>query len=136
MGLQDTIRKAASTAIRATGDLSKVSGVTYKQLTDAEYDASAGQTISNFNVYVNLTAIFVDFDRRSVDGENIQPTDQRMLLSRIDPITNADIGFIPDNTGDRVEIVNDLDRLEIWDVVNVKVDPAGALFDVQIRKRL
>lgn len=135
MGLKDTLRKVAATAVAVTGDLSKQGAVTYKQLVEAEYDPSAGQTVSNINVYTGLTLTLVDFDRALIDGENIRPTDQRALLPRLDPVSKIDIGFVPDNTGDSIEFTNESNRLEVWDVVNVKVDPAGALFDLQIRKR-
>lgn len=135
MGLRDTIRKAASTAVKATGDLSKVNSVTYKQLVEAEYNTSTGQVVSNTNVYQNLTMTIVDFDRKFIDGENIRDTDQRGLLPALDPLTGIDIGFIPDAGGDTVEFVNENNILELWDVVNVRKDPASALYDLQLRKR-
>jgi len=129
MGLKSAIRAATKAGIEAIGDLAKVKSVTYKQLVEAAYDATLGQTVAKINVYPNLTITFVDFDRRLIDGQNILPTDQRALIA------GDEIQFKPESGGDTVEFINDFNVLEEWEVVNVKTDPAAALWDLQVRRR-
>jgi hypothetical protein len=128
MGLRDTVRNATVAGIAAIGDLAKVEAVTYKQLVDAEYNVALGETVTNRSVYVNVTVTMMDFDRRLVDGVNIRPTDQRALIA------GASIDFVPESGGDVMEFTNEQNRLEIWEVIEVKVDTAGALYDMQVRK--
>lgn len=129
MGLKDVIRGAAVTAITAIGDLAKVESVTYKQLTEAEYDVALGETVSKRRVYLNITITMMDFDRSLIDGENIRPTDQRVLIA-----ANS-ITFVPEAGADLFEFKNELNFLEVWEVITVRLDTAGALFDLQARKK-
>jgi len=63
--------------------------------------------------------VFDSFKMAQVDGVNIRATDQLLIA-----LSNETIGGVPD-IGHKI---ND------FDVVNVKKDPAGAHFEIQLRK--
>ncbi len=129
MGLKDTIRKATVSGIAALGDLAKIEAVTYKQLEEADYSVAAGETATKRRVYLNVTITMVDFERGVIDGQNIRPTDQRALIA------GNSITFVPESGGDVLEFTNEQNKLEVWEVINVRLDTAGALWDLQIRKK-
>lgn len=129
MGLKATIQAATVSAIAAIGDLANVAGITYKQLTESEYNPTTGTTDKKILLYKNVTVTFVDFDRRLIDGVNIRPNDQRALIA------GSTISFVPEAGGDELEFTNSRNRVEVWEVINVEIDPAGALYDLQIRKK-
>lgn len=63
--------------------------------------------------------VFDSFKVDQVDGVNIRATDQLLIA-----LTNETIGGVPD-IGHKI---ND------FDVVNVQTDPAGAHYEIQLRK--
>lgn len=63
--------------------------------------------------------VFDGFKVEQVDGVNIRATDQLLIA-----LTNETIGGIPD-IGHKI---ND------FDVINVQKDPAGAHYEIQLRK--
>ena len=63
--------------------------------------------------------VFDEFKLDRVDGVNIRATDQMLIA-----LTNETIGGTPD-IGHKI---ND------FDVINVQTDPAGAHYEIQVRK--
>ena len=63
--------------------------------------------------------VFDSFKMAQVDGVNIRATDQLLIA-----LTNETVGGTPDIGH----------KINGFDVVNVQIDPAGAHFEIQLRK--
>jgi hypothetical protein len=63
--------------------------------------------------------VFDSFKMAQVDGVNIRATDQLLIA-----LTNETVGDTPDIGH----------KINGFDVVNVQIDPAGAHFEIQLRK--
>ena len=63
--------------------------------------------------------VFDGFDLRKVDGVNIRATDKLLIA-----LTNETVGGVPDIGH----------KINGFDVVNVQTDPAGAHYEIQLRK--
>ena len=120
MGLRDTLRTAASTAISAIGDLAR--SVDYKsRRTGTPLDPVNGPT-EHFDVYPSISAAILDYKSNETDGDSIRETDQKMLFAQ------SGLTFTP-KEGDLVE-----EGTDRWRVVSVMQDPAQATWTCQIRR--
>ncbi len=121
MGLRDTFKNAAKSIVTAFGDVG-VSTV-YAQFSSATYNASAGSVGETFASTAGVIVIIETFTAAQIDGQNVQPNDKKVLI----PAKNIS-GIVP-KPADRVHVSTD-----VWNVVDVKVDPAEALWELQVRR--
>ena len=124
MGLQETFRKAAKTTIDAFGDV-RVSTI-YHSLASTSantYNASTGVTAAVVATVGGVMVIFDVFSMREVDGVNIRAEDKKALVAQ------KSVSTITPVTGDRIIVAG-----ITWKVVNVVTDPAGALYELQVRR--
>ena len=121
MALSDVFKSAAVTAFSAFDDIPKA--VTYVQSSgNAVYDtATATATLATIN-HPLVDVIFATWKADQVDGEVILKTDIRAY------IPSEFLSFTP-TVHDF--ILYDGKRLN---VVNKKIDPAGAMWDIQLRE--
>lgn len=124
MGLRDTVRRAAVTAVTATGDIAVT--VTYIEVREQEsgYDTETGAVTKVEIAHPDVDVIFDQYSSREVDGEVIKPKDVRILL----PSLNLPTGVRP-KKGDRVQKADG----EQWRVVDLNTDPVEALWEMQSR---
>lgn len=122
MGLRDTVQNAAKTAISAVGDIAK--SVTYVSMSkQSAYDPSSGDVWLEGTSYSDVSVIFAEFSAKEIDGEKIRATDEKALI--------AAKGFTPTpKIGDRIH----KSSTDHWQVMDKDVDPAGALWVLQMRK--
>lgn len=121
MGLKLAFQNAAQTVVTAFGDVP--ASTVYRSYASTTYNASAGTDVTVYSSTIGVKLIFDVFQHRQIDGTNIQPEDKRALI----PANNIP-GVTPKPT-DQIR-----EGSTVWNVVNVISDPAGALWDCQIRK--
>lgn len=120
MGLADIFKDAASTIIEAFDDVPK--SVTYVQKGSSVYTPGTGVVTSTDTEYTT-TAIFDEYEMNEVNNSAVRATDK--------------LAYIASNDLDVTPVVDDeiVDANSItWQIINVKSDPADALWVLQIRK--
>lgn len=121
MTLKDDFRTAARAAVGAVGDIAV--STTYLAFASASYDASAGSEVATFGTRTGVLVIFDEFRLVEVDGRAVRPEDKRALIPA------ANISGITPGLNDRI-----LHDGQSWQVVNVRTDPAGVLWEFHIRR--
>lgn len=120
MSLSTTVQNAVYNAINKTvGDLAQT--VTFSKLSSPSYDVTTGSataTTTNHSVKVVVQPFT---EEELVSTDNISTEDLRVLLPK------KDLTFTPEI--DDVIIFNFLR----YKVIRVRLDPAEALFDIQMR---
>lgn len=123
MGLRDVFRTAAQTAAAAFGDV--FSSVQYTTMGSTVYDASAGVASTTSTDYV-VSMVFTTYSQFEIDGTKILPTDVKALIPQVNltptPTMNDEVMRI--EAGASV----------FYEIVNIQQDPAGALWEFQLRK--
>jgi hypothetical protein len=119
MGLKEAFQKAAITAFNAAGNV-KVSAV-YSRNPDPTYNTSTGVVTEDPTEY-SVNAIRDEYKFDDVDGVNIKPEDIKLL------ILNSELSIIPKEK-DFITISSTR-----WNVVNWNIDPADAVWTIQVRK--
>lgn len=124
MGLSTTFKKAAKTAVAASGDVAQ-SATLFKASSDQPtYDPSAVSIATTGNSYAISKAVFDSYNERDVDNEKILPTDELALI----PSLNVSA------TPEADDIITKSDNSE-WKIIAVNTDAAGALHSCQIRPK-
>lgn len=121
MGLRETIQAAANTAIVALGDVAV--STTYQKFVSTTYNASAGTNVVTRTTTGNVSVIFDAFRLDQIDGQNVKPEDKLALVAQ------KQIPGITPSVNDRIT-----EGSTIWEVQGVQVDPAGAMWRLQVRK--
>lgn len=122
MGLQNVFRKAALQAVTAFGDV----GVSANYLSHASttYNASSGVHTATFTTVAGVTVIFDEFRIVEIDGLAVRPKDKKAMVPAIS------ISAVTPDAEDRIVT----DGSVTWEVVNVRTDPATALWELQVRR--
>jgi len=126
MGLRDTFSKAAQTAFTAAGDVPEtVWYYSFAQGTSI-YDVSSG-TASTVQPATMTSMIFENYKTNEMYNEGIEPTDVKGMvpqayISGIDPSPKDYIMRVESGASVR------------YDVMDIMQDPAGALWEFQLRK--
>jgi hypothetical protein len=120
MGLKDTIQQAVKSGLQALDDLREA--IEYHQAGTPGYNATSGAVTTSSTPYSAL-GTFVRYQKREVDGVVIRPEDQKLLLA-------------PDQIPAVTPTLNDwVERgSQTWVVQAVGIDPAGALWVLQVRQ--
>ncbi len=121
MGLRDAIQNAVNSAIIATGDIAV--STTYETFGSTTYNASAGTNVTTRVTTGNVSVIFDMFRIDQIDGVNVKPEDKLALVAQ------KQIPGITPGINDRI-----LEGTVVWQVQRVNVDPAGAMWQLQVRK--
>ena len=121
MGLRETIQAAANSAIKATGNIAV--STTYQSFASTTYNASSGVQVTTRSTTGNVSVIFDAFRLEQIDGQNIKPEDKKALVAQ------KQIPGVTPGVNDRIT-----EGTTIWEVQGVRVDPAGALWELQVRK--
>lgn len=121
MGLTNTFKSASQAVVTAFGDVA--ASTIYSSFTSTTYNASAGTQTAVYASTAGVTLIFDVFELAKIDNINIKPEDKKALL----PAKN--ISAITPKPNDRIRSAG-----VFWNVVNVVTDPAGALWELQVRK--
>ncbi len=121
MGLRETIQNATGSAIAALGNVAV--STNYRAFVSTTYNASTGVATTTYTTVAGVSVVFDAFRLEQIDGEKVKPEDKVALVAQTQ---------IPGTTP------NDNDQItegtQAWNVVKVNVDPAGALWSLQIRK--
>ncbi len=120
MGLRETFQKAARTAIQAFGDVGVSSN--YQSYSTATYNASAGTYTPTYSTVAGVTIIFADFTIEEIDNVEIKANDKKALIAALD------ISTVTPAAEDLI-----IQGGKTWEVVSAKVDPADALWQIQVR---
>jgi hypothetical protein len=124
MGLQGTFQTAAKQIVDAFGDVA-VSTI-YHSLASTSantYNASSGVVAAVVATVGGVKVIFDVFTMRETDGVHIRSEDKKALVPQ------KYVSTITPVTGDRILVAG-----ITWKVVNVKADPATALYELQVRR--
>jgi len=121
MGLKETFQNAASTVISSFSNVAR-SSIAYHSLGTFNYDPIAGTSIESGDIDTTIKTIFDETKSEEIQGRDVLMTDQKLLVA------NLDISVTP-KVGDYVTILS-----ERWNVVDFKVDPSEALFEIYVRK--
>ena len=121
--LREAFRNAALAVFNAAGDVIEDSW--FYSIGSTVYDASSGVSSATSKMQV-VSMLFSAYDDRNIDGTNVLPTDM--------------LGTIPQTSlYPRPTVDDEVQRLEaetsvLYAVVDVKQDPAGAIWKIQLRK--
>ncbi|MFA6711337.1 MAG: hypothetical protein WCS33_01325 [Candidatus Caldatribacteriota bacterium] len=122
MGLAESIQNAISSGMKAFDNVRKL--VTYHSSGTTSYNPSTGTTSETGAVDIeNLYVTFTSYKLDDIDNETIHKEDKKVLIPAID------ISVVPKET-DYLLTENETER---WDVKNKKIDPAGAMWVLQVR---
>jgi len=129
MGLRETIQTVASTAIGAVGNIAVIS--TYVSVTnESAYDPGSDIAQIQGTEYVDIPIVYTDFtDEELQEGEDIQSTDQKVLIAANDLVTSTSVKVTP-VVGDRIHKT----AIDHWRVQSKNIDPADALWILQVRQ--
>jgi hypothetical protein len=120
MGLQETFKAAAQTAVAAFGNVGK--SVTYTSVSgNAVYDPTTGTSVQPTASHT-VTVIFDSYESQEINQTTVRSFDQKAMI----PVENLSVtpGLDDYLTSSGVR----------WNVVNSETDPADALWVLQIRK--
>lgn len=120
MGLAEIFRDAAETIIEAFDDIPQ--SIIYTQKGASVYTPGTG-TVTSTDTDYTTTAIFDEFEQREIDNNVVRATDK--------------LAYIASNDLDITPVVDDeiTDANSVtWQIINVRSDPADALWVLQIRK--
>lgn len=93
MGLNATLKKAAQSALKATGDLAD--RVTYVQRTLGAYDAEADTRAVTEVTHTNIPALFCKFQEEDADWYPTNAKGQKLLIAYLDlPIETDDSDYV------------------------------------------
>ena len=123
MGLAGQIQSAISSGFKAFDDIRK--SCTYHSMGTISHDPSTSpptEVETGGLDYTETLIIFTSYKLQDVDGSNIDINDKKAL------IVKSDYDFVPKKT-DYI-----LDGTDRWDVESIKIDPAEAMWVLQIRK--
>lgn len=120
MGLADIFKDAAEAIIEAFDDIPV--SVTYVQKGAATYTPATGAVTSTDTEYTT-TAIFDEYEMDEIDNNVVRATDKLAYIAAND----LDVTPVVD---DEITDANSV----TWQVVNVRSDPADALWVLQLRK--
>lgn len=120
MGLADVFKDAAEAIIEAFDDIPQT--ITYVQKGASSYTPATGVTTSSDTEYTT-TAIFDEFEQREIDNNVVRATDKLVYIAANDLEVTP---LVDDEITDANSVT--------WQIVNVKTDPADALWVLQIRK--
>jgi len=121
MGLTNAFRNAAQTVVNAFGDVG--ASTNYASYASTTYNTSAGVDTAVYATVAGVTVIFDSFELSQIDGIHIQPEDKKAFIPA------KAISAVTPKAADRI-----IQSGVVWNVVNMKVDPAGALHVLQVRK--
>lgn len=121
MGLRETFRKAAQTAIIAAGDVAV--STNYESLSSTTYNASSGVNAAVYATVGGVKVIFDIFELRQADGTPVTTEDRKALIAA------KDISAITPDAEDRIVV-----GATVWRVVEANIDPADALWELRVRK--
>lgn len=121
MGLRETLRKAAQTAIAATGNVAV--SANYASFQSTSYDVSTGTVAPTFTSVEGISIILSEFAFEVIDGETIQPEDQKAMIAA------RTISTVTPKPKDRITKSG-----ETWEVVKAMTDPAEAAWVLHIRR--
>lgn len=121
MGLKETFQKAAKTAVTAFGNVAV--STNYEQYASTTYNASSGSQVVVFATVSAVSIIFERFEFAQIDGVDIKAQDKKALVPQ------NSISAITPKTTDRITQGG-----IVWNIVNVRTDPAGALHEIHVRR--
>lgn len=119
MSLRSLFQSAAAVAFNSSGDVPKA--VTYERHALGDYDPSIGERSRITSVYA-LDAVIYGYEAIEIDDAAIKPNDQRALIRQ------AQLPVQPETTD--TLIINGLE----WGIVGISQDPAGATWELQLRR--
>jgi len=121
MSIRTLFQNAAVTAVRAFGDVAV--STNYEALSSATYNASSGAAVATRETVAGVSVIFDVFKLREVDGVKVRPEDKRAYIPA------KVLSTVTPSVEDRI-----YQSGVYWNVVSVEIDPAGALYVLQVRK--
>lgn len=119
MGLLSDAQSATAQAFVAIGDL--LTSVTYRHITPGAYNPATGTQTPTVTTQ-SVSVLLVDYATREIDGQVIQPGDQKALCPQ---------SYLSPAPALLDEIVVGSDT---WAVVRVAKDPASATWELQVRR--
>ena len=123
MGLADVVQKAAQTAFKVIGNIPLT--CTYSSKGVSVYNPATGAYTSTDTDYAGLSILFEDYTVQEITeaGGVILSTDQKASIPNLNLIPTPKItDYIIDSNSQK------------WTVENVKIDPARALWIMQVRR--
>ncbi len=119
MGLREAFQKAAAVAFNAAGNVK--TSVVYSSNPNPSYNTATGKVTEGATNHT-IDAIREDYKFDDVDNVNIKPEDIKLLVLYSElSILLAEKDYVTMN-GTR------------WNVVNWQIDPANAVWTIQIRQ--
>jgi len=123
MGLTQVLQKATQAAFKAIGDIPLI--CTYYSKGTSTYNTTTGLYTSTDPPYPGLSILFEDYTAKEIDdaGGVILSTDQKASIPNLNLTPTPKItDYITDSNSQK------------WTVEDVRIDPARALWIMQVRR--
>lgn len=121
MGLRETIQAAANSAVVALGNVAV--STTYQTHVTTTYNVSSGAQVTTRTTTGGVSVIFHAFRLEQIDGVKVKPEDKIALIAQ------KQIPGVTPGVNDRIT-----EGATVWEVQRANVDPAGAMWELQVRK--
>ena len=121
MGLREAIQSAAGAAVKAVGNVAV--STDYRSFVSSSYNTATGSTTTTHTTVEGVSVIFDAFRLEQIDGQKVKPEDKLALVAQ-----TQIPGVTPDDNDQLTE------GAVVWNVMRVGVDPAGAMWELQVRK--
>ena len=121
MGLREAIQSAAGAAVTAVGNVAV--STDYRSFVSSTYGTAAGSVTTTYTTTAGVSVIFDAFRLEQIDGQKVKPEDKLALVAQ-----TQIPGVTPDDNDQLTE------GTVVWNVMRVGVDPAGAMWELQVRK--
>lgn len=123
MAINDAFQSAAKAALEAFSGINE--DFVYVAQGSTVYDASSGVASATDTRYVT-SGIFIAYEQKEVDGARVKPTDLKCLIAALN------INVNPEREGHIVRVESAVSTT--YDIMDKKIDPAGALWELQLRR--
>lgn len=121
MSLRQQIQAAVQTGLAALDDIPELS--VYTGIGTPVYDPNTGNTTKPSTISSDVPMVFTSFSFMEIDNLAVLASDRKAIIATLDldqtPTLNDTITR-PDG--------------KIWNVIGIKIDPAGAAWVLQIRR--
>ncbi len=121
MGLNKIFKSAVKTIFKTFSDF--IINDVVLIYPDPDYNPVSGEVGGTPTTLVIDEIIFVDYEKKEIDGDIIRSLDKKALIQAV----SITIGTI--DTDMKLEIDGDT-----WDIVDVTLDPSKSLYETQSRR--
>lgn len=121
MSLRAQIQEAVKTGLLALDDLPETA--TYGGISTSVYDPATGVIVQKKTGSVSVPMLFTSFSFMEIDNVSVFADDRKAIIAAVDLV-------VAPTHNDSITRADG----SVWNVIGIKIDPAGAAWVIQIRR--